>query len=146
MTAQRLAAVLALCAAACGPIPPRHDYIHVDLVPLNGQPVAQQQADLDRCSDAAGRQADAVVARTPSVAGQVLLNGIFGALAGAATGAAVGAAFGNAGYGAKVGTASWGTTAAVTGPVTPTPNRHDLAVQWTSECLSRNGYLVQSID
>lgn len=120
-----------------------HIELNAVLVPLAGQSIEQKQIDMSDCTQRGAEYASRVV---DAAAGRAVTNALVGAMAGAATGAATGAAFGNglAGFGAKVGTASWGTQAAMAGALTQ-PDWYAVAYDATGACLIQRGYAIQSL-
>src|SRR5215831_17605181 len=104
----RILLLVVSLAAACGTVP----RLQVELTPLRDQDAAAERLDVAQCEAFSRNYMEAAAAGVEARRDQALANGIVGAVAGAVGG--------YAGYGAKVGAANWGTTAALLGPIEPT--------------------------
>jgi len=142
---------LAVALHACAPTIPRLAFDEQP-VPLQDQTLAQQHADVVICEAAARDYMTAAAAGVEAQTNAAITNALVGALAGAAVGAATGAAVGGyAGYGAKVGTAAWGTEAALLAPVPANTapsmlgywNKYRLMRDLAVACLQARGYQIE---
>ena len=133
--------LLSLVLSSCGP--------NRDLVArtyaLHGQSEPERMADIHDCWSWAFRHGRSM----PQAADVALTNGILNAIVGAGVGAAVGAAVGEAGSGAKIGTAYYGSLGVANGLAATTmlgPGENPLWVsqaEWSRRfygaCISARG-------